>query len=75
MWELTRATSSEVNYVVCNGDERDPGAVMDRMIRESLPCRVLDAMPVAAFAVGAHEGILCLRAEANPEKQNQTQPP
>ena len=62
-WELTRATPSEVKYVICNGDEGDPGAFMDRMILESFPYRVLEGMVIAAFSVGAHEGFLYIRAE------------
>ena len=62
-WELTRATPGEVKYVICNGDEGDPGAFMDRMILESFPYRVLEGMVIAAFAVGANEGFLYIRAE------------
>ena len=62
-WELTRKTPSDVKYVVCNGDEGDPGAFMDRMILESFPYRVLEGMIVAAKAVGATEGVLYVRAE------------
>ena len=62
-WELTRASSGDCKYVICNGDEGDPGAFMDRMILESFPYRVLEGMVIAAFAVGAHEGFLYIRAE------------
>ncbi|MDD2600249.1 MAG: NAD(P)H-dependent oxidoreductase subunit E [Kiritimatiellae bacterium] len=50
-------------YVVCNGDEGDPGAFMDRMLLESYPFRVLEGMMIAARAVGAREGILYIRHE------------
>lgn len=49
--------------VVCNGDEGDPGAFMDRMLLESYPFRVLEGMMVAAYAVGAREGVLYIRHE------------
>lgn len=62
-WEMTRATPNDVKYVICNGDEGDPGAFMDRMILESFPYRVLEGMVIAAFAVGAHDGFLYIRAE------------
>ncbi|MCX6345329.1 MAG: NAD(P)H-dependent oxidoreductase subunit E [Armatimonadetes bacterium] len=61
-WQLTRAVKSDVKYVICNGDEGDPGAFMDRMILESYPYRVLEGMAIAAFAVGANEGYLYIRA-------------
>jgi NADH:ubiquinone oxidoreductase subunit F (NADH-binding) len=50
-------------FVVCNADEGDPGAFMDRSVLESDPHRVLEGMAIAAFAVGAHEGYLYVRAE------------
>jgi NADH:ubiquinone oxidoreductase subunit F (NADH-binding)/NADH:ubiquinone oxidoreductase subunit E/NAD-dependent dihydropyrimidine dehydrogenase PreA subunit len=50
-------------YIVCNGDEGDPGAFMDRMLLESYPFRVLEGMAIAARAVGATEGVLYIRAE------------
>lgn len=62
-WEVTRASPGEVKYIICNGDEGDPGAFMDRMILESFPYRVLEGMVIGAFAVGAHEGFLYIRAE------------
>lgn len=62
-WARVRAAPGEPKYVVCNGDEGDPGAFMDRMILESYPYRVLEGMAIAAFAVGAREGILYIRAE------------
>ncbi len=62
-WELVRAAKSEHKYVVMNGDEGDPGAFMDRMLLESYPYRVLEGLAIAAFAIGAHEGVLYIRAE------------
>jgi NADH-quinone oxidoreductase subunit F len=62
-WALARAAAGEPKYVICNGDEGDPGAFMDRMLLESYPYRILEGMAIAAIAVGAHEGILYIRAE------------
>lgn len=62
-WELTRASADPEKYIVCNGDEGDPGAFMDRMILESFPFRVLEGMAIAARAVGAEKGFLYIRAE------------
>ena len=66
-WQTAKNAKPGVNgvakYVVCNGDEGDPGAFMDRMILESLPFRVLEGMAIAALAVGASEGVLYIRAE------------
>ena len=62
-WAQVRDAPGELKYVICNGDEGDPGAFMDRMILESYPYRVLEGMAIAAYAVGAEEGILYIRAE------------
>ncbi len=62
-WRITRQADDEKKYIVCNGDEGDPGAFMDRMIMESYPFRVIEGMIIAAFAVGAHEGFFYIRAE------------
>ncbi|MCX7933903.1 MAG: NAD(P)H-dependent oxidoreductase subunit E [Planctomycetota bacterium] len=62
-WRLARAAPGEVKYVIANGDEGDPGAFMDRMILESFPYRVLEGLRIAAWAVGAAEAILYIRAE------------
>ena len=62
-WRLVRAADDPIKYVICNGDEGDPGAFMDRMILESYPFRVIEGMIIAAYAVGAHEGVLYIRAE------------
>ncbi|HEY3396021.1 MAG TPA: NAD(P)H-dependent oxidoreductase subunit E [Armatimonadota bacterium] len=62
-WGLVRAAADQTKYVICNGDEGDPGAFMDRMLLESYPYRVLEGMIIAARAVGATEGLLYVRAE------------
>lgn len=62
-WSFVRDTQSDVKYVVCNGDEGDPGAFMDRMLLESFPYRILEGMMIAARAVGARHGFLYIRAE------------
>jgi len=62
-WEAVRGAAGADKFIVCNGDEGDPGAFMDRMILESFPFRVLEGMIIASHAVGAREGILYIRAE------------
>src|SRR6185369_11109827 len=62
-WAAVRAAKGELKYVICNGDEGDPGAFMDRMILESFPYRVIEGMAIAARATGASEGIFYIRAE------------
>jgi bidirectional [NiFe] hydrogenase diaphorase subunit len=62
-WGMVAKVDSEIKYVVCNADEGDPGAFMDRSALESDPHRVLEGMAIAAFAVGANQGYLYIRAE------------
>jgi NADH-quinone oxidoreductase subunit F len=62
-WSISFNTPGELKYVVCNGDEGDPGAFMDRMLLESFPYRVIEGMMIAAYATGAREGIFYIRAE------------
>jgi NADH:ubiquinone oxidoreductase subunit F (NADH-binding)/(2Fe-2S) ferredoxin len=62
-WETVYKYVSPSKYVICNGDEGDPGAFMDRGILEGDPHRVLEGMAVAAYAVGAQKGYLYVRAE------------
>jgi NADH-quinone oxidoreductase subunit F len=62
-WKIFQQTSDKVKYVVCNGDEGDPGAFMDRMLLESFPFRVIEGMIIAGFSTGANEGIFYIRAE------------
>lgn len=62
-WQKVREAKGDVKYMICNGDEGDPGAFMDRMLLESFPYRILEGMAIAAQAVGAHEAFLYIRAE------------
>ena len=62
-WESVRRNVSDVKYVVCNGDEGDPGAFMDRSIMEGNPHSVLEGMMIAGVAAGAGEGYIYVRAE------------
>jgi NADH-quinone oxidoreductase subunit F len=62
-WALGRAQADPIKYVICNGDEGDPGAFMDRLVLESDPHRVLEGLAIAAYAIGATEGYLYIRAE------------
>jgi NADH-quinone oxidoreductase subunit F len=62
-WSLCREQPDSIKYVICNGDEGDPGAFMDRLVLESNPHRVLEGLAIAAFAIGAKEGYLYIRAE------------
>jgi len=64
-WSRVRSAVSEdgTKYVICNGDEGDPGAFMDRMLLESFPFRVMEGMIIAAYAVGAAEAIFYIRHE------------
>jgi NADH:ubiquinone oxidoreductase subunit F (NADH-binding)/(2Fe-2S) ferredoxin len=62
-WELTRASKEEQKYVVCNADEGDPGAFMDRSILEGDPHSVIEAMAIAAYSIGANKGYIYVRAE------------
>ncbi|KKL66238.1 hypothetical protein LCGC14_2146970, partial [marine sediment metagenome] len=58
-----RQGKSDKKYIICNGDEGDPGAFMDRMLMESYPYRIIEGIVIAAYAVGAEEGKLYIRAE------------
>jgi bidirectional [NiFe] hydrogenase diaphorase subunit len=62
-WSTVSKSVGTKKYVICNGDEGDPGAFMDRSVLESDPHRVLEGMLIAAHAVGASEGFLYVRAE------------
>ena len=62
-WEDTRAAPGASKTVICNADEGDPGAFMDRLTLESYPFRVIEGMAIAAFAAGADAGIFFIRAE------------
>jgi NADH:ubiquinone oxidoreductase subunit F (NADH-binding)/NADH:ubiquinone oxidoreductase subunit E/NAD-dependent dihydropyrimidine dehydrogenase PreA subunit len=62
-WQRVKDSVSDEKFVICNGDEGDPGAFMDRMLLESYPFRVIEGLIIAAFAVGATKGIFYIRAE------------
>lgn len=62
-WRLTKDVPGEQKYVVCNADEGDPGAFMDRSILEGDPHAVLEAMAIAGYAIGANQGYIYVRAE------------
>lgn len=62
-WSAVRNGRSDKKYVICNGDEGDPGAFMDRMLMESYPYRIIEGITIAAYAVGADEGYFYIRAE------------
>ena len=62
-WLFTRQAQGDKKYVVCNGDEGDPGAFMDRSIMEGDPHKLIEGMIIAAYAVGADEGYIYVRAE------------
>ena len=62
-WQFAKNSVSEQKYVVCNGDEGDPGAFMDRSILEGNPYAVIEGMMIAGYAIGASEGYFYVRAE------------
>ena len=62
-WESAYAQKSEEKYIICNADEGDPGAFMDRSILESNPHAVVEGMLIAGYAVGANKGFIYVRAE------------
>lgn len=62
-WQICHDTPGQPKYVVCNGDEGDPGAYMDRTVLESDPYSVIEGLTVAGYAIGAHEGYLYVRDE------------
>jgi NADH:ubiquinone oxidoreductase subunit F (NADH-binding)/(2Fe-2S) ferredoxin len=62
-WDFCRRADGEPKYIICNGDEGDPGAFMDRSIVEGDPHSVLEGMVIGAFAIGAHEGYIYIRNE------------
>jgi bidirectional [NiFe] hydrogenase diaphorase subunit len=62
-WATVAKTQSDRKYVICNADEGDPGAFMDRSVLESDPHRVLEGMAVGAYAIGANHGYIYVRAE------------
>ena len=62
-WEFTRKAQGDKKYVVCNADEGDPGAFMDRSVLEGDPHRIIEGMLICAYAIGASEGYVYCRAE------------
>ena len=62
-WKFTRAAAGTKKYVICNADEGDPGAFMDRSVLESDPHSVLEGMIIAAYAIGSGDGYIYVRAE------------
>ncbi|NCC71852.1 MAG: NADH-quinone oxidoreductase subunit NuoF [Sphingobacteriia bacterium] len=62
-WEITRKSVADQKYVVCNADEGDPGAFMDRSILEGDPHAVIEAMAICGYAIGATRGLVYIRAE------------
>ena len=62
-WKFTKDVENDVKYIVCNADEGDPGAYLDRSTLEGDPHSVLEAMAIAGYAVGAELGVIYIRAE------------
>jgi len=62
-WETTRNAEGEPKYIICNCDEGDPGAFMDRSLMEGNPHSILEGMIIGAYAIGAHEGFIYVRNE------------
>ncbi len=62
-WELTAKEKSDIKYVVCNADEGDPGAFMDRSIMEGDPNSIIEAMTICGYAIEANKGLVYIRAE------------
>lgn len=62
-WEFTKASEADQKYVVCNADEGDPGAFMDRSILEGDPHSIIEAMMIAGYSIGANKGFIYVRAE------------
>src|SRR5690606_7128913 len=62
-WEITRKSEADQKFVVCNADEGDPGAFMDRSILEGDPHSVIEAMAICGYCIGADKGLVYIRAE------------
>jgi NADH:ubiquinone oxidoreductase subunit F (NADH-binding)/(2Fe-2S) ferredoxin len=62
-WKFANASVSDVKYIICNGDEGDPGAFMDASIMDGDPHAVIEGMIIGSYAIGAHEGYIYVRAE------------
>ncbi len=62
-WQVARQASGEPKFIICNGDEGDPGAYMDRTILESDPHSVIEGLIIGAYAIGANQGYIYVRDE------------
>ena len=62
-WKIAASVQAEEKYIVCNADEGDPGAFMDRSIMEGDPCSIIEAMAIGGYAIGAQNGLVYIRAE------------
>ena len=62
-WSICRAQEGDEKYIICNGDEGDPGAFMDRSIMEGDPHSVLEGMTIGAYAIGTSKGYIYVRSE------------
>ncbi len=62
-WEYTKKSDADIKFIICNADEGDPGAFMDRSILEGDPHSVIEAMAIAGYAIGAQKGYVYIRAE------------
>ena len=62
-WEFTRKSPGDIKYVLANGNEGDPGAFMDRSLMEGDPHNIIEALTIAAYAIGAHEGYIYVKDE------------
>lgn len=62
-WEMTKKSKSDTKFIICNADEGDPGAFMDRSILEGDPNSILEAMAIAGYCIGANKGYIYIRAE------------
>ncbi|MDR3253078.1 MAG: NAD(P)H-dependent oxidoreductase subunit E, partial [Tannerella sp.] len=62
-WTIVANAETTEKYIICNGDEGDPGAFMDRMMLESYPFRVIEGLLIAGYAIGANRGVFYIRAE------------
>jgi NADH:ubiquinone oxidoreductase subunit F (NADH-binding)/(2Fe-2S) ferredoxin len=62
-WKTTKEVASDTKYIICNADEGDPGAYMDRSTLEGDPHSILESMTIAGYTVGSHHGVIYIRAE------------
>ena len=62
-WRLARQAKGDTKYVVCNADEGEPGAYMDRTVLEGDPHAIIEGMLIGAYAIGAREGFIYVRSE------------